>query len=180
MAGRSTGLLASRFLERRVPLRGRITRQLASCCIARLLVLSTEARDKPIIIYVDSPGGSVSESLGIISTINGIHSPVLTFCRGAVVGPAAVITAHGFKGFRTADPAAHFSLGLKHEQLNNSRPDAHESYLKLLSQILAEDTRQPETQVLSWLTEGAEFSPQEAIRYGLIDAIGREPLLPNP
>src|SRR5438552_330627 len=134
MAGRSTGLLASRFLERRVPLRGRITRQLASCCIARLLVLSTEDRDKPVIIYVDSLGGSVAESLGIISTMNGIHSPVLTFCRGAVVGVAAVITAHGLKGFRTADPTAHFSLRLQSERPDNGRPEAHESYLKMLTQ----------------------------------------------
>jgi ATP-dependent protease ClpP protease subunit len=142
-------------------------------------VLSTEDRDKPVIIYVDSLGGSVAESLSIISTMNGIHSPVLTFCRGAVVGVASVITAHGLKGFRTADPTAHFSLRLQSERPDNGRPEAHESYLKMLTQVLAEDTGQPESQVLQWLTQGAEFSAQEAIRNGLIDVISREPLLPK-
>src|SRR6516225_1288317 len=109
MSRRSTGFLASRFLERRVPLRGRINRQLASCCIARLLVLATEDRQKPIVTYIDSPGGSVSESLNVISTMNGIQTPVVTFCRGLVGGAAVVIAAHGLKGVRIAEPGKKFS-----------------------------------------------------------------------
>jgi ATP-dependent Clp protease protease subunit len=179
MAGRSTGILASRFLERRVPLRGKITKQLASCCIARLLVLATEDRQKPVITYIDSPGGSAAESLGIISTMNGIRSPVVTFSRGQIGGAAAVIAAHGLKGFRTADPGAHFSLRLQAKLAGGGRLDTPESYLKLLSQILAHDTGNPEALVLRWLTEGAELTPQEAIRNGLIDTIAREPLLPR-
>jgi ATP-dependent Clp protease protease subunit len=179
MAGRSTGFLASRFLERRVPLRGKITKQLASCCIARLLVLATEDRQKPLITYIDSPGGSAAESLGIISTMNGIRSPVVTFSRGQIGGAAAVIAAHGLKGFRTADPGAHFSLRLQARSAGDGRLDTPESYLKLLSQILAHDTGNPEALVLRWLTEGAEFTPQEAIRNGLIDTVAREPLLPR-
>jgi ATP-dependent Clp protease, protease subunit len=179
MAGRSTGLLTSRSLERRVPLRGKITKQLANCCIARLLVLATEDRHKPIITYIDSPGGSVGESLGVISTMNGIQSPVAIFCLGTIGGVAAVIAAHGKKGFRTADPGAHFSLRLQSDHSIDTPLEAHESYLQLLAQILAEDTSQSEAQVLRWLTEGAEFNPQEAIRNGLIDTIGREPLLPK-
>jgi ATP-dependent Clp endopeptidase proteolytic subunit ClpP len=179
MAGRSTGFLASRFLERRVPLRGKITKQLASCCIARLLVLATEDRHKPLVTYIDSPGGSAAESLGIISTMNGIRSPVVTFCRGPIGGAAAVIAAHGLKGFRTADPGAHFSLRLQSEPARDGHPETRESYLKLLSQILAQDTGNPEALVLRWLTDGAEFTPQEAIRNGLIDAVAREPLLPK-
>src|SRR5882724_10869344 len=139
MSRRSTGLLASKFLERRVPLRGRITNQLASCCIARLLVLATEDRQKPIITYIESPGGAVAEALGIISTMNGIRSPVVTFCRGSIGAEAAVIAAHGFKGFRTADPGAHFSLKMQSEYSDNGTPEAYESYLKLLAQIFAGD-----------------------------------------
>jgi len=179
MAGRSTGFLASRFLERRVPLRGKITKQLASCCIARLLVLATEDRHKPVVTYIDSPGGSAEQSLGIISTMNGIHSSVVTFCRGPIGGTAAVIAAHGLKGFRTADPGAHFSLRLQAESSRDGNHETHESYLKLLAQTLAQETGNPEAQVLRWLTEGAEFTPQEAIRNGLIDAVAREPLLPT-
>jgi len=174
---RSTGLLASRLLERRVPLRGRITNELASCCIARLLVLATEDRQRPIVTYIESQGGSVQESLNVISTMNGIHSPVVTFCRGQIGGVAAVIAAHGLKGFRAADPGCHFSLRL-HDVAGNARV-TRESFLKMLIQAFATDTVQPESKVLHWLTEGAEFSAQEAMEQGLIDAIARGPLLPS-
>jgi ATP-dependent Clp protease protease subunit len=175
---RSTGLLASKFLERRVPLRGRITNQLASCCIARLLVLATEDRQRPIVTYIESQGGSLSESLNVISTMNGIHSPVVTFCRGQIGGGAAAIAAHGLKGFRAADPGSRFSLKLQGDIVANARL-TQESYLKMLVQVLSADTGQPESTVLQWVTEGAEFSPQQAMEHGLIDAIARAPLLPS-
>jgi ATP-dependent Clp protease protease subunit len=175
---RSTGLLASKFLERRVPLRGRITNELASCCIARLLVLATEDRQRPIVTYIESPGGSVMESLNVISTMNGIHNPVVTFCRGLIGGGAVVISAHGLKGFRAADPGSRFSFRLQSEAKENGR-ETHESYLRLLVQVLAADTGQPESKVLQWFTEGAEFSAQQAMENGLIDAIARTPLLPS-
>jgi len=175
---RSTGLLASKFLERRVPLRGRITNELASCCIARLLVLATEDRQRPIVTYIESPGGSVQESLNVISTMNGIHSPVVTFCRGLIGGGAAVISAHGLKGCRAADPGSRFSFRVQSEREENGR-ETHESYLRLLVQVLAADTGQPESTVLQWFTEGVEFSAQQAMENGLIDAIARTPLLPS-
>ena len=175
---RSTGLLASKFLERRVPLRGRITNQLASCCIARLLVLATEDRQRPIVTYIESQGGSVSESLNVISTMTGIHSPVVTFCRGQIGGVAAAIAAHGLKGFRATDPGSRFSLRLQGDTTASTR-STHESYLKLLVQVLSADTGQAEATVSRWLTDGAEFSPQQAMELGLIDAIARAPLLPS-
>jgi ATP-dependent Clp protease protease subunit len=162
-----------------VPLRGKITSQLASCCIARLLVLATEDRQKPIITYIDSPGGYAAEALSVISTMNGIHSPVTTFCRGVIGGPAAVIAAHGLKGFRAADPAARFSLQLQPDPSRTDGSHSHESYLKMLAQVLAVDTAKPEDEVARWLTDGANFSPQEAIQHGLIDRIASEPLLPG-
>jgi ATP-dependent protease ClpP protease subunit len=179
MSRRSTGFLASRYLERRVPLRGLITNQLASCCIARLLVLATEDAHKPIITYIESLGGSVPEALGVISTMNGIRSPVATFSRGPVGGVAVVIAAHGLKGFRTAEAAAHFSLSLKSELTKNGRDSSHESYIKLLVQILATDTAQEESEVLRWFNEGVQFNAQQALQHGLVDSVAREPVLPR-
>jgi ATP-dependent Clp endopeptidase proteolytic subunit ClpP len=180
MSRRSTGFLASRFLERRVPLRGHLTNQLANCCIARLLVLATEDTHKPVVTYIESAGGSVPEALNIISNMNGIRSPVATFCRGSIGGVAAVIAAHGLKGFRTADPGARFSLALQGDVSKNGRSESYESYLKLLAQILAADTARPVPEVTRWLTEGAVFDAQQATQHGLIDAVAREPILPKP
>jgi ATP-dependent Clp protease protease subunit len=144
-----------------------------------LLVLATEDRQKPIITYIDSPGGSAGEALNVISTMNGIRSPVVTFCRGAIGGAAAIIAAHGLKGFRIADPGTHFSLGLGNESSGENSAEVHESYLKMLAQILATDTAKDPEYVLRWLIQGVQFSAQEAIHQGLIDGIAREPVLPS-
>jgi ATP-dependent protease ClpP protease subunit len=111
--------------------------------------------------------------------MNGIRSPVATFCRGSIGGPAVVIAAHGLKGFRTADPAAMFSLALASSPSRNGRSDSHESYLKMFVQILSADCGQPEPEVLGWLTDGALFNAQQALHHGLIDAVAREPVLPK-
>lgn len=179
MSRRSTGFLASRSLERRVPLRGHLDNQLASCCIARLLVLATEDSHKPIVTYIESSSGSVPEALNVISTMNGIRSPVATFVRGLVSGPAVAIAAHGKNGFRTAEPGAQFSLALE-TGVKTQPVDSPESYLKLLVQVMANDTSRSETEVLGWLTRGVVFSAEQAIEHGLIDAIGRAPILPKP
>jgi ATP-dependent Clp protease protease subunit len=166
-------------LERRVPLRGQITNQLASCCIARLLVLATEDTHKPIVTYIESPGGSIPEALNVISTMNGIRSPVATFCRGSIGGAAVVIAAHGKKGFRIAHPAAHFSLDLSITGCKNGEIEAKESYLKMLAQILGADTGRPELEVARWLNDGMLFTAEQALEHGLIDAIAAQPILPN-
>ena len=179
MSRRSTGLLANRSLERRVPLRGKLTNQLASCCIARLLVLATEDRQKPIITYIDSPSGLVSEALGIISTMNGIRSPVVTFCRGSVGLAAAVVAAHGLKGFRSADSGAVFSFKSHGDVVHQYAAQTHESYLKLIAQVLADDTGRPLEEVLQWFEAGRHFSAQEAVSHGLIDVVASAPVLPK-
>lgn len=121
----------------------------------------------------------MADSLNIISTMNGIRSPVVTFCRGSIGGAAVVIAAHGVKGFRAADPGTRFSLSLQSVPSGNGGLGTHESYLKLVAQILAHDVVKPEAEILGWLMQGAEFSPQEAMRNGLIDAIACAPLLPK-
>jgi ATP-dependent Clp protease, protease subunit len=176
----STGLLTGAGRERSVPLRGRITRQVASCCIARLLVLATEDPQRPIVIYIDSPGGSVSDSLSILSTMNGIRSPIATFCRGQAGGTAAIIAAHGRRGFRLAAPGAHFSFeAISAAAAFKPVPDGEESYLHLLVEMLAKAAQRTEAEALRWLSGGIRFVPQEAVEYGLIDGVSKEPLLPS-
>jgi len=165
--------------ERRVPLRGRITKQIANCCIARLLVLATENVRLPIVTYIDSPGGSVAEALGVISTMNGIRCPVVTFCHGQAVGPAAVIAAHGLRGFRVGTPEAQFSLkGFETAGKGNDWA-VFESVLPMFVEILAADAHKQRDQVLKWLKEGAQFTSQEALANGLIDAVSSQPLYPE-
>ncbi len=173
----STGRLTSPVQERRVVLRGKITKLIASCCIARLVVLAAEDQEQPIIIYIDSAGGSAAEALGILSTMNGIRCPVLTFCRGVVGGPAAVIAAHGQNGRRAAVGNARFSL--KMSTFTDSAKDSFDSVMALMVDVLAKDTGHSAEEVLQWFRAGAEFTPQEAVRQKLLDAVADGPVFPS-
>ena len=174
----STGRLISPTQERRVVLRGKITKVIASCCIARLVVLAAEDQEQPIIVHIDSPGGSASEAIGILSTMNGIRCPVLTFCRGQASGPAAVIAAHGQSGQRSAVLSTRFSLRLScfsdHNQSN------FESLLGLLVESLSKDTHRPVEEVLQWFKTGLDLNPQDAIKRGLLDTVTNTAPSPHP
>jgi ATP-dependent Clp protease, protease subunit len=176
----STGRLTSPAQERGVALRGRITRVIASCCIARLVVLAAEDSHNPIVIHINSPGGSASEAMSILSTMNGIRCPVVTFCRGEVFGPAAIVASHGLRGYRVAAPGCRFSLRITGPKESSRREAANaEPLLPLLTEILIKNTRQRKEEILGLLTSGMPFGPQEAQRLGLIDAIAAEPIFPK-
>ncbi len=172
----STGRLTSSVQERRVVLRGKITKLIGSCCIARLVVLAAEDQENPIIIHIDSPGGSSSEAMGILSTMNGVRCPVLTYCRGQVTGPAAIIAAHGLFGHRAAASAARFSF--KFPGSTDPRDASAGLLLSALAESLSKDTGRPMEEILQWFRTGAEFSAPEAVRAGIIDAVSAEPLYP--
>lgn len=172
---RSTGILARG--ERRVPVRGPISKLVATSCIARLLVLAAEDEHAPIMAYIDSPGGLASEALRLLASLNGIECPVATFCRGPQGGPATVLAAHGFPGFRVCSPNARFSFTFDPE---NPRHKSTEKCLQSLAEIVAQDTRQPSDHVWQWFLNKTEFTPQQAIAHGLIDLISAKPLFPAP
>ncbi len=161
----STGLLISNR-ARQVLLRGRITRQNAACCVARLLVLASEAPRQPIVMQIDSPGGLFTESLMIASTMKGIKCPVTTICQSGVGGSAVMIAAQGSLGLRVAMPSAKFSF---HELLNE--PSLTPVNRGLFAENLAQSTKRSVKEVLEWMAEGAVFSPDEAIANRLIDTI---------
>lgn len=171
---KSTGVLTGVLHSRRVPLRGLITERIASCCINRLLVLAADNRRQPIVIDVESPGGSVRDALSIIRTVNGITCPVATFSRGYVGGAAVMIAAHGKRGYRVVMPGTRFQFapGLV------PSPNGNEPWHSVL-QILTTDSGHPEPEIEKWLRLGAEFDPARAMASGLVDVIGTKPLFPD-
>ena len=160
-------------------LRGRITRLVANSCIARLVVLASEDTRSPIVIHITSSEGSVSEVLGILSTMNGIHCPVVTFCRAEVIGPAAVLAAHGLRGYRVATPGCRFSFKMGPTKGSQGDSMRGKSLFPLLADVLAKDTRRKPEEILDWFHAGAVFGSPEALRLGFIDAIASEPLFPK-
>ena len=78
----------------------------ASLVIAQMLFLESEDPEKEISFYINSPGGSVTDGLGIVDTMNYIRCPVTTICIGMAASMGAVLLASGTKGKRFATPNA--------------------------------------------------------------------------
>jgi ATP-dependent protease ClpP protease subunit len=118
--------------------------------------------------------------MSILSTMNGIHCPVVTFCRGEVFGPATIIASHGLCGYRVATPGCRFSLKIfGSKEAARREAELAEPLLPLLADILVKNTRQPHERILALLTTGALFGSQEALKMGLVDAIASEPVFPQ-
>ena len=78
----------------------------ASLVVAQLLFLESEDPDKEISLYINSPGGSITDGMAIVDTINYIKCPVSTICVGMAASMGAVLLASGAKGRRFATPNA--------------------------------------------------------------------------
>ena len=78
----------------------------ASLVVAQLLFLESEDPEKEISLYINSPGGSITDGMAIVDTINYIKCPVTTICVGMAASMGAVLLASGAKGKRFATPNA--------------------------------------------------------------------------
>ena len=76
----------------------------ASLVIAQMLFLESEDPDKEIFFYINSPGGSITDGMAIVDTMNYIKCPVSTMCVGLAASMGAVLLACGEKGKRFATP----------------------------------------------------------------------------
>ena len=76
----------------------------ASLVIAQLLFLESEDPDKEIFLYINSPGGSITDGMAIVDTMNYIKCPVSTICVGMAASMGSVLLASGEKGKRFATP----------------------------------------------------------------------------
>ena len=97
----------SRLLKDRIIFLGEeVNATTASLVIAQLLFLESEDPDKEISLYINSPGGSITDGMGIVDTMNYIKCPVSTICVGLAASFGAVLLANGEKGKRFATPNA--------------------------------------------------------------------------
>ena len=95
----------SRLLKDRIIFLGEdVNPTSASLIIAQLLFLESEDPDKEIFLYINSPGGSITDGMGIVDTMNYIKCPVSTICVGLAASFGAVLLANGEKGKRYATP----------------------------------------------------------------------------
>ena len=168
----------SRLLKDRiVMLSGPIDDAVANSVIAQLLFLDAQDPDKDLYLYINSPGGSVSAGLAIFDTMNFINADVQTIVIGMAASMGAFLLAAGEKGKRYALPNAEVMI---HQPLGGAQGQATEIEIAAkhilktrdtLNKILAERTGQTLKVIARDTDRDNYMSAEEAVKYGLVDAI---------
>lgn len=174
---RSYDIYSRLLKERIVFINGEINDNLSSLVIAQLLFLEAEDPDKDVSVYINSPGGVITAGLAIFDTMNYIKPDIVTICVGQAASMAAVLLATGTKGKRLALPNARMML---HQPLGGAQGQASDIEIhakeilflrERLNKILAEQSGQTLKKIQADTERDFFMSPEEAIKYGLIDKI---------
>jgi ATP-dependent Clp protease, protease subunit len=164
--------------ERIIFLGQEVTDSLANSIIAAMLYLDSDDPTKPIYIYINSPGGSVTAGMAIYDTMQHIKSEVVTICVGLAASMGAFLLAAGSKGKRLALPNARIMIhqplgGTGRRQASDIEIEAKE-ILRIrdsLNSILAERCGQTIEKIEKDTDRDYFMSAQEAKEYGLIDSV---------
>ncbi|XP_053318228.1 ATP-dependent Clp protease proteolytic subunit, mitochondrial [Spea bombifrons] len=168
----------SRLLrERIICVMGPIDDSLSSVVIAQLLFLQSESNKKPIHMYINSPGGSVTSGLAIYDTMQYILNPICTWCVGQAASMGSLLLAAGTGGMRHSLPNSRIMI---HQPSGGVRGQATdiaiqaEEILKLkkqINEIYAKHTRQPLSVIESVMERDRYMSPTEAQEFGILDKV---------
>ena len=168
----------SRLLRERIIFLGTpIDDMVANLVVAQMLLLDSENPEKDIMLYINSPGGSVTAGFAIYDTMQHIRSDVSTICLGQAASMGAFLLSSGTKGKRLALPHSriliHQPLGGAQGQATDIEIQAHEiiRIKKSLNNILANNTGQPLKKIEKDTDRDYIMTPEEAVEYGMIDRV---------
>ena len=166
------------FRERIIFLAEEVDDGIANAIVAYMLYLDSEDSSKPIYLYINSPGGSVTAGMAIYDTMQHIKSEVVTICVGLAASMGAFLLSAGTKGKRMALPHSRIMIhqplgGVGRRQATDIQIEATEilRVRKLLNEILAERTGKSIEQIEKDTDRDYFMSAQEAVEYGLIDRV---------
>ena len=158
-------------------LTGQVEDHMANLIVAQLLFLESENPEKDIYIYINSPGGSVTAGLSIYDTMRYIKPDIATVCVGQAASMGAFLLSGGTKGKRYCLPNArvmiHQPLGGFQGQATDFEIHAREilSIKEKLNRLMAEHSGKSYEQVCKDTERDNFLSAQQALEYGLVDAI---------
>ncbi len=154
----------------------------ANSLVAQMLYLDSEDSGKPIYLYINSPGGSVSAGLAIFDTMQYVKSDVVTICVGLAASMGAFLLAAGTKGKRVALPHSRIMIhqplgGTSQRQASDIEIEAKEilRIKQMLNHSLANLTGQTFEKVEKDTDRDYFLSAEEAKGYGLIDRVISHP-----
>ena len=170
----------SRLLKDRIIFLGdEVNHVTANLIVAQLLFLEADDPDKDINIYINSPGGSITDGMAIYDTMQYIKPDVSTICIGMAASMGAFLLAGGTKGKRFALPNAEIMI---HQPLGGTRGQAtdiqiHAEHImrtkRRMNEMLSENTGQPLEKIEKDVERDYFMSPVQGKEYGLIDEVIR-------
>lgn len=172
---RSFDIYSRLLRERIIFLNGEVNDTVAALVCAQLLFLEAENPNKPVSLYINSPGGAITSGLAIYDTMHYIHAPVHTLCMGTARSMGSFLLMAGEPGFRAALPNASLHV---HQPLGGFQGQASDIFIQ------AEEMRKTKHRVIEFyarhcgrsyeeveqtLDRDRFMDPQEALEWGLID-----------
>lgn len=168
----------SRLLRDRIVFLGdQVDSHLANLVVAQILFLANEDRKADIHLYINSPGGSVYDGLGIYDTMQYVGCPVATYVIGAAASMAAVLTAAGTPGKRFVLPHSRVMI---HQPLGGARGPATDLKIELdemmrtqtqLYKILAKHAGKSLEQITADCDRNNWMDAEQTVAYGLADKV---------
>ncbi len=168
------------FSDRNIMLFDQIDDNAACIVISQLMFLEAAAPDQDITIFINSPGGAVSSGLAIYDAIKHMKCDVSTVCIGQAASMGAFLLAAGTKGKRYAFPSSEIMI---HQPLGSALGQATEIQIvaehvlrtkKKLNTMLSDLTGQPYEKICSDTERDHWLTPEEAMKYGMIDEVVRD------
>ncbi|NBQ92294.1 MAG: ATP-dependent Clp protease proteolytic subunit, partial [Betaproteobacteria bacterium] len=169
-------------VERILFLGSEVNDGVANALVAQMLYLDSEDNSKPIYLYINSPGGSVTAGLAIFDTMQYVKSDVVTICVGLAASMGAFLLGAGTKGKRLALPHSRIMIhqplgGTSQRQASDIEIEAKEilRIKDMLNHSMADMTGQPFEKIEKDTDRDYFMSAAEAKEYGLIDRVIAHP-----
>ena len=174
---RSYDIFSRLLNDRIILLHDQVNSATASVVVAQLLYLEGQDPDKDIYLYINSPGGSVSDGMAIYDTMQYIKCDVSTICTGMAASMGAFLLSSGAKGKRLALPNAEIMIHQPSAGTQGQITDMAihlkrlEIIKKRMNQILADNTGRNVEEVTAACERDNFMSAEEAKEFGLIDKV---------
>lgn len=174
---RSFDIYSRLLRERIVSLNGTIDDHTSNLMVAQLLYLESEDPEKPIAMYINSRGGSVTAGLAIYDTMQYIRSPIATLCIGQAASMASLLLCAGEHGERRSLPNSRIML---HQPSGGSQGQASDIAIQTneiltlrarINELYVKHTGQSMQQIAKTLERDTFKSASEAQQFGLIDEV---------
>ena len=170
--------LYSRLLKDRIIFLGSaIDEAVANLVVGQLLHLDAEEPDRPISLYINSPGGEMTGFFAILDTMRFVRAPVHTICVGQAASAAAVLLAAGEPGHRYALPNARVLLHQPHGGAQGQSVDIEIQVREMVEMrdrmvdILVTATGQERERIVADLDRDYIIRGEQAVEYGAVDHI---------